>query len=111
MRRVLQPAHTPRTCTNTPPKSPGRTSHSAPAQNRAPECRTPNISAGHALRMPAQGLPPNLRLHRAHPRAAAPATSPNSAAPLDTPHSALAGGADTPQPAALGNYQLHVSQA
>ena len=83
-------------CTNTPPKSRGRTSHSAPAQNRAPEHRTPNISASHALRMPAQGLPPNLRLHRAHPRAAAPATSPNSAAPLDTPHSALAASADTP---------------
>ena len=65
--------HTPRApCTHTPPKSPGNTSHSAPAQTRAPEYRTPNISEGHALRMPAPGLPPNLRLHRAHSRAAAP---------------------------------------
>ena len=50
-------------------------------------------------------------LHPAHPRAAVPATSPNSAAPLDTPHSALAAGVDTPQPAALGNYQLRVFPA
>ena len=98
-------------CTNTPPQSLGRTSHSAPPQTRAPECRTSNISAGHALSMPAQGLPPNLRLHRAYPRAAAPATSPNNAAPLDTPRSALAAGVDTPHPAALGNCQLRVSQA
>ena len=32
-------------------------------------------------------LPRNPRLHRAHQRAAATATSPNSAAPLDTSHS------------------------
>ena len=38
-----------------------------PAQTRAPECRTPYISAGHALPMPAPGLPPNLRLHSASP--------------------------------------------
>ena len=53
----------------------------------------------------------NLRLIHTHPRAAAPATSPNYAAPLDTPHSALAAGVDTPQPAALCNCQLRVSQA
>ena len=104
--------HTPRApCTITPPKSSGHTSHSARVQTRAPECRTPNISAGHTLRMPAHGLPPNLRLHRAYPRAAAPAKSPNNAAPLDTPRSALAAGVDTPHPAALGNCQLRVSQA
>ena len=43
---------------------------------------------------------PGQRLHPAHPRSAAPATSPNCAAPIDTPHSALAAGVDTPQPAA-----------
>jgi len=82
--RTLTP-HTP--CTNTLPESPGRTYHSAPAKTRAPEWRTPNLSAGHALRTLAQGLPRNPRLHRAHQRAAATATSPNSAAPLDTSHS------------------------
>ena len=50
---------------------------------------------------------PRQRLHTAR----APATSPYSAAPLDTPHSALAAGVDTPQPAALGNYQLRVFPA
>ena len=30
-------------CTNTLPKSPNRTSHTAPAQSRAPECRTINF--------------------------------------------------------------------
>ena len=54
---------------------------------------------------------PRQRLHPARLRAAAPATSPNSAAPLDTVHSALAVGADTPQPDALGNYQLRVFPA
>ena len=98
-------------CTNKLPETPRRTTHSAPAQTHAPECHTPKITAGHALRMPAPGLPPVPRLHPAHPAAAAPATSPNSAAPLDTPHSALAAGVDTPQPAALCNCQLRVSQA
>ena len=36
---------------NTLPKSCGRTSHSAPAQTRAPECHTPKTSAGRARRM------------------------------------------------------------
>ena len=71
------------------------------AQTRAPECRTPYISAGHALRVPAPDLPPNLRLHPAHPRSAAPATSPNSDAPLDTPHSVPAAGVDIPRRASL----------
>ena len=54
---------------------------------------------------------PSQRLIHTNPRSAAPATSTNSAAPLDTPHSALAAGTDTPQRAALGNYQLRVCQA
>ena len=56
-------------------------------------------------------IAPRKCLKHTNPRSAAPATSPNSAAPLNTPHPALAAGADTPQPTALGNYQLRVSSA
>ena len=65
---------------NTLPKSPGRTSHSTPAQSHAPECRTLKTCAGRAPRIPAPDLPPNLRLQPAYPRAAAPAMSLNFAA-------------------------------
>ena len=103
---------TPRApCTNTLPKSPGRTSHSAPAQSHAPECRTLKTCIGRAPRIPAPVLPPNLRLQPAYQRAAAPATSPNSDAPTGMPHSAPAAAVDTPRPAALHNYQLRVSPA
>jgi len=64
---------------------------------------------------------PDMADHTTHRTKPALASSPparrstshvsNSAAPLDTPHSALVAGADTPQPAALGNYQLRVSRA
>ena len=112
MRRVLQPTHTPRPLHEyATRKSWPHISQRARVQTRAPECLTPNISAGHALHMPAPGLPPKMRLHPAHPRAAAPATFPHKTAPLDTPHSALAAGVDTPQPAALGKCQLRVSRA
>ena len=47
-------------CTNTLPKSPGRTAHTAPAQSRAPECRTLKNCAGRAPRIPALGLPPQF---------------------------------------------------
>ena len=56
-------------------------------------------------------IAPRKCLKHTNPRSAAPATSPNSAATLDTPHPALATGADTPPPTALGNYQLRVSSA
>ena len=103
---------TPRApCMNTLPKSPGRTSHSTPAQSHAPECRTLKTCAGRAPRVPAPDLPPNLRLQTAYPRAAAPATSPNSDAPLDTPHSVPAAGVDIPRRASFCNYGLRVSPA
>ena len=47
---------------------------------------------------------PRQSLIHTNPRSAAPATSPNFAEPLNTPHSALAAGADTPQPAATGIF-------
>ena len=54
---------------------------------------------------------PRQCLIHTNPRSAAPNTSPNSAAPVDKPRSALAVGVDTPQTAALDNYQLRVSRA
>ncbi len=64
------------------------------------KCRLPTIRIWQSTPLTA----PPQRLHPAHPRAAAPATSPNSAAPLNTPHSALVAGADTPQPATTGIF-------
>jgi len=71
------------------------------------KCTLPTIRIWHTTPL----TTPRQRPIHTNPRAAAPATSPNNAAPLDTPHSALAAGVDTPQPAALGNFQLRVSRA
>ena len=65
---------------------------------------------------------PEMALHTTHRTKPAPTSSPthtpprqprlqNSAAPLAAPPSALAAGTVTPQPAALGNYQLRVFPA
>ena len=91
-------------CTNTLPKLPDRTSHGAPAQTRAPECRTLTTSAGRVRSMQAPGIHLNLRLHPVHPRAAAPATSPNSAVLHGTSQSTLTVVVDTLRRAALCNY-------
>ena len=93
-------------CANSLPKIPDRTSHSAPAQTRAPESRTLPTSAGRVRNMRAPGTHLNLRLPSAHPRAAAPATSPNSAVPHGTSQSALTAVVDTPRRAALCNHRL-----
>ena len=45
------------------------------------KCTVPTIR----IWQPTPLTAPSQRLHQAHPRSAAPATSPNSAAPLDTP--------------------------